>query len=120
MAYQKWIDDEELPQGPRRWHHVALAALLLLIALFGYSNANIARCMMAGIWHPLAINMSRHDALIASGVFALLYLIIVVALLWAWWRGKPMAWLVCGGIYLFLLLQIAEQAVWYFITDHGP
>lgn len=118
MAWQKWTDDDEEPARPSRWHHVALAALLLSIAFFGYSNADVARCMMAGIWHPVAINMSQHDALIASGVFAISYIAFAVLLVWAWWRSKPWVWLLCG--IAFLLLLLAEQIVWYLITDHGP
>jgi hypothetical protein len=101
-----------------RWHHVLVGVLLLFIAFFGYSNAHVARCMMAGRWHPVAINVAVHDALVASGVFAVLYFAIALVLAGAWWRSKPWVWLLCGLAFLCLLL--AEQAVWYFITDHGP
>lgn len=108
----------ETDNSPSGGCHVAVAVLLLCIAFLGYSNADAARCMMAGRWHPVAINVSAHDALVASGAFAVLYFAIAVLLVWAWWRSRPIVLLICG--LMFFCLMLAEQAVWYFITDHGP
>ena len=108
----------ETDNNPMSLRQVLVAALLLCIAFFGYSNADVARCMMAGRWHPVAINVAAHDALVASGVFAILYIADALLLVWAWWRSKPLVWLLCGLAFLCLLL--AEQVVWYFITDHVP